>query len=33
VIADQPCVVYRLSVDALERLRQEDPHLAMAFRR
>jgi len=33
VIADQPCVAYRLSAAALDRLRQEDPGLAMAFHR
>lgn len=33
VIADQPCVVYRLSAASLDRLREEDPRLALAFHR
>ena len=33
VVTDQPCTVYRLSVDALERMRRENPDLALAFHR
>jgi SulP family sulfate permease len=33
VVTDQPCTVYRLSVSALERMRGENPDLALAFHR
>jgi SulP family sulfate permease len=33
VITEQPCIVYRLSVNALERMNREDPDLALAFHR
>ena len=33
VITDQPCTVYRLSVGSLDRMRQENPDLALAFHR
>ena len=33
VVAEQPCVVYRLTLDGLERMRRQDPTLALAFHR
>jgi SulP family sulfate permease len=33
VVTDQPCTVYRLSSGALERMRRENPELALAFHR
>jgi SulP family sulfate permease len=33
VVTDQPCTVYRLSVDSLERMSHENPNLALAFHR
>jgi SulP family sulfate permease len=33
VVTDQPCTVYRLSIEALERMNRENPELALAFHR
>jgi sulfate permease, SulP family len=33
VITDQPCIVYRLSVESLNRMNREHPDLALAFHR
>lgn len=33
VVSDQPCIVYRLTVAALERMNRENPDLALAFHR
>lgn len=33
VVTDQPCIVYRLSANALERMNRENPDLALAFHR
>ena len=33
VVSEQPCTVYRLTADALERMNREHPDLALAFHR
>jgi len=33
VVTEQPCIVYRLSINALERMSRENPDLALAFHR
>jgi SulP family sulfate permease len=33
VVTEQPCTVYRLSLESLERMRRENPDLALAFHR
>jgi SulP family sulfate permease len=33
VVTDQPCTVYRLSLEALQRMSRENPDLALAFHR
>jgi SulP family sulfate permease len=33
VVAEKPCTIYRLSSDSLQRMRRDDPELALAFHR